>query len=101
MSPLFKSRGLCQHLETSISTKGFEKDLLKLALDTYSTKDEVAVKGEIARTKFKLSAVMQEAGMAAQALTEKATDEAIAGQVQNITATEKGYDKLVAYFYRY
>ncbi len=79
-------------------------DLLRLALDVHSKRAGVDVRPEIARTKFKLAQVLEDAGSHQEA-HELRTDaqmlrKELKGRDPSEDDSEKDFDELVAYFYR-
>lgn len=80
--------------------------LLQQTLNIFLEKDGSDIKAHLARTQYKLAAVMKDAGQAeaaaamkkeAQTLRHALTRKGLEG---DDTETEEDYDELVAYFYR-
>lgn len=73
-------------------------------MEVYAVKEEAAVRGEIARTRFKLALVLRDAGQKEESVKERVAAEGlrhkIVGQENRTDGTEEDYDRLIAYFYR-
>ena len=79
-------------------------ELLQRTLDIYLEKDETDSKAQIARTKYKLGAVLKDANKQEEAIKMKRDAQSLRQQLTGTSLEEddkeEDYDKMIAYFYR-
>lgn len=78
--------------------------MLQRTLDIYLEKDETDSKAQIARTKYKLGAVLKDANKQEEAIKMKRDAQTLRKQLTGTSLEEddkeEDYDKMIAYFYR-